>query len=353
MSYEFVLAWGSKGSSPGQFNEITGVAVDRSGEYVYVVDTGNYRVQKFDSNGNPILTWGSFGSAPGLFNWPYGIAVDSSGNVYVVDYGNSRIQKFDGSGKFILQWGSFGYAPGQFNLPYGIMADGFGKYVYVADEGVSRIKKFDSLGNFILEWGSMGSGQGQFLAAYGVAVDSSGNVYVTDGANRRIQKFDGNGNFVSAWGCANAATGQCPGGVGFGRLGFPFDVAVDSSGNVYVADSPNSCIQKFDDLGNFITQWGSPGSGPGLFSSGIVYVAVDPSGKYVYVPDVNRVEKFQYIAARPPPPIPECVALEAAFLEAWERYHQNPNSANASALAAAYKKWETICLQTSSRNPSP
>ena len=83
---------------------------------------------------------------------------------------------------------------------------------------------------------------------YGVAVDSSGNVYVADSANNRIQKFNSSGYFITKWGSLGSGDGQffSPGGV-----------AVDSSGNVYVADSMNARIQKFDIAGNFITKWGS------------------------------------------------------------------------------------------------
>ena len=73
---------------------------------MYVVDTLNNRIQKFNSNGTFITKWGSKGTADGQFNFPDGIAVDSSGNVYVADDGNNRIQKFDSNGTFITKWGS-------------------------------------------------------------------------------------------------------------------------------------------------------------------------------------------------------------------------------------------------------
>ncbi len=90
-----------------------------------------------------------------------------------------------------------------------------------------------------------------------MTVDSSGNVYVADYGNNRIQKFDSNGNFITKWGSQGSGDGQ------FIQLN---DVAVDSSGNVYVADYGNNRIQKFDSNGNFITKWGSHGSGDGQFS---------------------------------------------------------------------------------------
>ena len=109
---------------------------------------------------------------------------------------------------------------------------------------------------FFTKWGTVGSGNGQF-ATYSprdVAVDSSGNVYVTDKDNNRIQKFDATGNFITKWGTPGSSNGQ---------FDSPEGVAVDSSGNVYVADQGNNRIQKFSSTGSFITKWGSYGSGTG------------------------------------------------------------------------------------------
>ena len=107
-------------------------------------------------------------------------------------------------------------------------------------------------GIFLTNWGSLGSGDGEFNTPSGVAVDGSGNVYVADRQNARIQKFDSNGGFITKWGSPGSGNGE------FSNL---FGIAVDGSGNVYVTDPGNDRIQKFDSNGGFITKWGSPGSG--------------------------------------------------------------------------------------------
>ena len=99
---------------------------------------------------------------------------------------------------------------------------------------------------------------GQFGNPNGIALDSSGNVYVADAGNDRIQKFNSNGAFVTTWGSSRTANGQ---------FISPNGIAVDSSGNVYVAEFSNNRIQKFNSNGAFITKWGSKGNADGQFSS--------------------------------------------------------------------------------------
>jgi DNA-binding beta-propeller fold protein YncE len=77
----------------GQLRSPWGIAVDGAGD-VYVTDTGNHRVEKFDKEGNFITQWGGFGNGDGQFNFPYGIAVDAKGSVFVIDSGNTRVQQF-------------------------------------------------------------------------------------------------------------------------------------------------------------------------------------------------------------------------------------------------------------------
>ena len=91
-------------------------------------------------------------------------------------------------------------------------------------------------GAFLTTWGSSGTGDGQFDFPFGVATDGSGNVYVADDGNHRIQKFDASGTFLTAWGSDGSGNGQ---------FHFPQGVATDGSGNVYVSDTNNQRIQEF------------------------------------------------------------------------------------------------------------
>jgi DNA-binding beta-propeller fold protein YncE len=132
-------------------------------------------------------------------------------------------------------------------------------------------------------WGSYGSGTGQFYNPVGIALDSAGNVYVADTDNCRIQKFTSGGTIYTEWGSY---------GTGNVQFEYPEGIAVDSSGNVYVADTDNNRIQKFTSNGAYVTKWGSSGSGNDQFNDP-EGVAVDSSGN-VYVADTNndRIQKF-------------------------------------------------------------
>ena len=129
---------------------------------------------------------------------------------------------------------------------------------------------------FDFEWGTAGNGPGQFNQPVGIAIDSAGNVLVADAGNTRIQKFDANGIYLAAW----PTSGVCQG------------VGVDSAGNVYVADWFGNRVQRFTSDGVLVTSWGSAGTGNGQFQNPHG-VAVDSTDS-VYVTDWgnNRIQKF-------------------------------------------------------------
>jgi sugar lactone lactonase YvrE len=132
-------------------------------------------------------------------------------------------------------------------------------------------------------WGGYGSGSGQFFYPWGMAFDASGNLYVADQGNNRIQKFSSSGAFLLQLGSRGSGNGQ---------FNFPSGVAVDASGNVYVADQENHRIQKLDSSGVFVAKWGTPGFGDSQFYFPCGLALDDSANVYVADQGNYRIQKF-------------------------------------------------------------
>lgn len=176
------------------------------------------------------------GNDSGAFNTPKGIAVDDLDNLYIVDSGNNRIQKLDKYGNFITSFGTYGAGDAQFDSPMGITIDKRNGAIYVADTGNSRIQKFDLNGSFINKWGKNGSSYSQFKNLSYIAVDSKGNVFVSDSGNNRVQVFNCDGIFITSFGSA---------GIGEENLNNPQGVTVDIYDDAYVCDVNGAAIKVF------------------------------------------------------------------------------------------------------------
>jgi sugar lactone lactonase YvrE/type II secretory pathway pseudopilin PulG len=243
------------------------------------------------------------------FNQPRSVAVDSTGNVYVADHNNNRIRKISPSGVVTTLAGSgtasFANGTGtaaQFNSPSGIAVDSTGN-VYVADRINSHIRKITPSGVVTSFAGSVTGGiadgtgaAAQFFGPYGVAVDSAGNVYVADTGNHRIRKITPSGAVTTL---AGSTFGYADGTGAAAQFKNPMGVAVDSAGNVYVSDQGNNRIRKISPAGVVTTLAGSgvQGFADGTGIAAQFYspynIAVDPAGN-LYIGDAgnNRIRKI-------------------------------------------------------------
>jgi tripartite motif-containing protein 71 len=239
-THALTLVWRSEFTPEAALGASVDIALDKDGNLF--VTTAN--IKKYDSEGKFVTQWGErVGKGDGEFSLPTGIATDWDGNVYVDDFRNKRIQKFDNDGNYLMQWPT-----DRAGSPGSTVVDKDGN-VFVSffgsDDG--NLQKYDPQGNLIKSWGGTGSGDGQFAGRIeDIAMDQDGNIYVTDSFNHRIQKFDGDGNFLLKFGSG-------PGTEGHGTFTNTRGVAVDTNGNIFVVD--NLFLQKFDSQGNFITQW--------------------------------------------------------------------------------------------------
>jgi sugar lactone lactonase YvrE len=267
----FAGAAGVCGSADGtgtaaRFNNPSGVAVDGAGN-VYVADTMNHTLRKVTSLGVVStlagLT-GTFGSVDGAgsaarFQGPQGMAIDAGNNVYVADTNNHVIRKFVPSTGVVTTVaglaGNSGSADGQgrlarFDFPSGVAVDGAGN-LFVADTENHTIRKILPTGLVSTLAGLAGASGGadgvgsaaRFDSLSDVAVDGSGNVYVADTDNFTIRKVIASTGAVSTLAGIAGTSGSADGLGSAVRFFHPAGIAVDSSGNLYVADTDNDTVR--------------------------------------------------------------------------------------------------------------
>lgn len=262
---------------------------------VYGVNSGESNII-YNTSMYSIGIYGQEGGQEGQFRNPRGIAADEDGNVYVADTGNHRVVHLFNTGRELL-WsgtlGSLGDEPGRFRSPWGVALDSRG-YLYVTDTGNSRVQVFDDEGQLF------GEISGHFVAPKGIAVIDAGERWsyygetylcVVDSGGCRLQKFSIDGRLLAT------VHGQQTGMTGV-RLAYP---AIDYYGNVWVTDLENHCVHKFDRQLNFVTSFGSKGTGDREFLSprglaiwrrfGQVFVAEEKGAQYYWVGvDLLRVD---------------------------------------------------------------
>jgi sugar lactone lactonase YvrE len=275
--------------SAAQFHNPNGVAVDSSGN-ILVADSGNNVIRRIAPDGTVATVAGrpgpyGAGYADGNgnqagFNFPAAICLDSTANAYVADYFNNAVRKVTPAAAVSTLAGSpypNGSADGrgrnaEFSAPSGAALDSLGR-LYVADTGNSTIRLITPDGTVTTvagTAGSIGSSDGAGAAArfnhpMGVAVDGEGNVYVADTGNNTIRKISTQGAVTTIAGVPGTG-GAVDGPASSAQFNTPRGLALDSAGNVFIADSWNHAIRRLSTSGQvstFAGQTGSPGSADG------------------------------------------------------------------------------------------
>ncbi|MBT4863705.1 MAG: hypothetical protein HON53_01110, partial [Planctomycetaceae bacterium] len=221
---KFIRSWGDD-----LIGKAHGLRIDAD-DNVWVTDIGHHMVFKFNSTGKLLLALGQT-DKPGLgenqFDKPTDVAFGPKGEIYVTDgYGNSRVMKFAANGKFLASWGKPGKGRGEFDLPHSICIDKQGR-VLVGDRENDRVQVFTADGKLLAVWPG--------FAPYGMELDKDGRLFVADGRASQVLQIDSTGKVQNSWGEKGAKPGQ---------FNLPHMLAVDSAGNLYVAEVGNLRLQK-------------------------------------------------------------------------------------------------------------
>ncbi len=283
---ECVFLSSFSGTGPGATQPLRPIwpAVDGAGN-VYVADRLNNRVVKYSPGGEYLSHFGSAGSANGQFNEPRGVAVSPvTGNIFVAEVGNARIQEFTPSGVFVSKLTQ--------NLltPYDLVIDENG-LITVSDAG--KLVQFKPLAGGGYESVVESTVNGQAMnRPGGLGLDPEGDVWVAEtGTNRAVEwvrNFGPTGKPAYQANVRFGATGSGP-----GQFNEAYDVAVKSSGNLFVLDFKNNRVQQMSPTGEFLGSFGASGSGSGQFKEPVGLVL--GQGGVLYVTDMgnNRVQRWK------------------------------------------------------------
>jgi DNA-binding beta-propeller fold protein YncE len=274
-NYRLVADWPKLPAGWG-LGDVSGVALDRDGD-VWIFNRGDHPLIEFKSDGRFVRSLGE-----GAVGRAHGLRIDAENNIWTTDVGDHTVTKRDQNGKILLVLGEKGKAAedqSHFDQPADIAFAPTGDFLVADGYGNSRVVKFDKTGKFIKSWGRKGTGQGEFNLVHAVALDSKGLLYVADRENDRIQIFDQDGKFIRMW------TG----------LGAPFGFFMTRDDKLFITDGRAHKVSVVDGGGKLLHAFGSPGPGPGQFQLPHD-IAVSSTGE-LYIGEITnkRIQKFQLI----------------------------------------------------------
>lgn len=168
------------------FEQPTGLAFNKSTNELYVVDTQQHQVMRFNLAGEFVGNIGRRGTEKAEFNFPTLISINENGTLLVTDSLNFRVQMFNKSGGFVRQYSQLGNATGYQVRPKGVASDRKGN-IYVVDSLFHNVQIYNTKGEFLLTVGEQGQLAGQFWLPTGIYIDTEDKIYIADSHNHRVQ----------------------------------------------------------------------------------------------------------------------------------------------------------------------
>jgi len=275
---KFILAFGEKGESPGQLLQPNGIVVDPSG-FIYVADTGNNRIQKFDDKGRHLSLIGGFGWEREQFQQPMDMCSGNSLDFYIADQENGRIERYDKDLNWISSIYSNQVLPEnlQFGFPISLSMSIHGE-LFVVDSEYKRILKFNSRFEPTTMFGDFDWGEGALDKPAQVFVSRNDQVFVSDQNKQCLKVFDYFGNFLYD--------------LGLNILVSPTGICEGAEKQIIVADSGLDQVLFFEHTGRLLYQFGSEGEKFGAFNNP-GDVAFKQNSLYVADTGNNRIQIFK------------------------------------------------------------
>jgi len=275
---KFILAFGEKGEQSGQFLQPNGLVVDPNGN-IYVADTGNNRIQKFDNKGRLQSLIGGFGWASEQFQQPMDICSGNSLDFYIADLENNRIERYDKDLNWISSLYSNQALPEnlQFVFPISLSMSIHGE-LYIVDSEYKRILKFNSRFEPAAIFGDFDWGQGALEKPSQIFVSRNDQVFVSDQDKHCIKVFDYFGNYLYD--------------LGQNILSTPTGICSGYNDIIIVSDSGLDQILFFEKTGRLLYQFGSEGDKYGAFNNP-GDVAFQQNSLYVADTGNNRIQIFK------------------------------------------------------------